>query len=436
MKTKYILILTSLIFSLFSCEMKDEIWGNTDSENEGIAQLALASEGNVSTVIVKGNYPDTDVDLTTYTIKIVNATTETVVKESSYSDLMDEGGNVKLTAGNYYILAYNYDGSSVGASERAYFLGKTEFQILAGKTTVVNTVCKSQTPKVALVLTDDFKTTFKDDYTITITNGANGSYVFNKTNITKNIFYSIPQDANSLFMTVKATTNSGVDIIQTYTITKPSNAEGGAAPLDGKDFFKIYIDPSDSPTIEVPSNNVELDIRVDLSTNDSEEIIEIPTGNITYNPSNPSIPTQPEGPENKGPITVTGLNVTYEVSASDDSDVPTVVVNLDVPNGIDKLLVKINSNDATFMGLLADPSLNLADEFDLADPGDRSVVLGELNLINPEDNIKGKTTYTFDITGFVPMLKLFSNSNNSFTMTVSDGVNEDVVGVLNINVVE
>ncbi|MEG2556064.1 MAG: hypothetical protein RSA53_08240, partial [Odoribacter sp.] len=59
-----------------------------------------------------------------------------------------------------------------------------------------------------------------------------------------------------------------------------------------------------------------------------------------------------------------------------------------------------------------------------------------IGLIAPNDPIKGKTAYLFDITSFMSMLSLFGAGDNTFTITVGDGVHQDVTGVLTVNVTQ
>jgi hypothetical protein len=345
---------------------------------------------------------------------------------------MQEGGKVKLAAGKYRVAAYNYEGSESAASERPFFHGQTEFQILAGKTTSVNTVCRLRNIMVALFLSENFKTMFKDTYAIMVTNGANGIYIFTKDNVDKKVYFCIPQNASSIHMSIKATTISGVDIIESYTITKPNNAENSAELVPG-DYFKININPGDEPSID-PVTKIEWDITVDLTMTETGTIIEIPTENIIQNPGGGG-----EG-NNKGAIDVTGLDKTYTLSVDMEETVPPIQVRLTVPNGIQKLLVKIESNNEEFEQTLV--GFGLDQEFDLANPGDLIGVLSGsledsegIGLIDANDPIKGKTSYLFDITHFMMLLKLYGLSEDTFTITVSDGINEDVSGVLWVNVV-
>ncbi len=432
MKLQYIILTLGLLFGFASCEMRNELKGNIDNlqVNEGIMQLSLSTNSDEPVVHVRSIFPAEDTDINNYTIKIVVSETEETVKECTYSSLLEDGGEVKLIAGKYKVIAYNYDGRDVSASERPFFLGQTEFQILPGKITDVTTTCRLQDIGVSLSLSEDFISEFKDDYTITVSNKSNGNYIFTKENINKKIYFSIPQNANSISVSIKATTKKEVEITESYNISKPANAENNQELQPG-DFFKINIDPGSEPSVDpVPVNKLKLNITVDLTMIETGVTIEIPTENIVEVPE-----------EKEDNIQTEGLNKTYNLSIDPNDQVPPIRVSLTVPNGIQKLLVRINSNNAAFMETLA--GFNLVQEFDLANPGDLLGVLSGsledlegIGLINANDPIKGKTSYVFDVTKFMTLLKLYGLSNNTFTITVADGANETVTGALNINIVD
>ncbi len=234
-------------------------------------------------------------------------------------------------------------------------------------------------------------------------------------------------------MSVKATTSTdGTDIAQSYTIPKPENSEN-SSKLENGDSFKVTINPGDNPVID-PVTKINLGITVDLTWTETGTTVEIPTENIVFNPGGDS----EGGDTNKGEMNVVGLDKTYSFVALSE-DVPTVKVDFSVPNGIKKLLVRINSDNEGFMGTLE--VFGLGGEFDLANPGDLLGVLSGsletqegIGLIDANDPIKDKTSYSFDVTSFMSLLGLYGASENTFTITVSDGINSDIQGDLKVNV--
>ena len=226
MKTNNYIILGLLALGFMACEMRDELKklpSKEDQQEEGWFTLDVVSNGQNQTT--KAAFDSKDVDATLYPVEIINMISGTTEHHyDSYADLLTQG-QVKLVTGKYKVVAYNYDGSNVNASERPWFRGETEFEILAGKTTKVNTICKLQNIAVTVGFTDNFKKQFQDDYAITVTNGEAGVKVFEKEQLGKTFFFKVPEKKNSVQLTVKATTTANTQIAQNYTVTKPADAK-------------------------------------------------------------------------------------------------------------------------------------------------------------------------------------------------------------------
>lgn len=435
MKANNYILLGLLALGFMACEMRDELKklpSKEDQQEEGWFTLDVASNGQNN--MTKASFDSKDVDPTLYPVEIINTISGiTVYHYDSYADLLSQG-QVKLAIGKYRVVAYNYDGSNVYASERPWFKGETEFEILAGKTTKVNTICKLQNIAVTIGFTDNFKKQFQDDYAITVTNGDAGVKVFEKEHLGKTFYFKVPEKKNSVQLTVKATTTTNTQIAQNYTVTKPADAEGNSNLLAG-DEFTVNIDAGDEPSVD-PTTRIELNITVDLTMNETGVTIEIPTENIVFegggSTTDPDVP-DPDVPGKDG-ITVTGLGETYTLPLAEGQK---VLVDISAPQGIDKLLVKIESDNEAFMGTL--DGLGLAEEFDIANPGDLFYVLSNslessegIGLIDPNDPILGKTSYQFDVTDFMTLLSLYGSSTNTFTLTIEDGVSEPVSGTLTV----
>lgn len=398
-----------------SCELRDELRSHHGlEENEGLMELTLEAKGQsgVSTkTLVDGQFDSKDVDVNNYTVRVVNSVSSIQAAEISYKDLMLQGGKLALTEGKYTVLAFNYDGANVDASTRPFFLGTANFQILPGKSIKVGTTCTLQNIEIGIKLDPAFLNDFNDDYTITVTNGEQGNHVFNKLNIDKKIYLKVPANpVNSLKATIKATTKAGDPIIAQAEISKPQDAEGGTALKPG-DSFIITLYPGSTPVTQY-----QLGITVDLTMTETNETIQIPTENIVFTPGTVEPPAEQD-------ITITGVPASYTLTEAKEK----AIVDINAPRGIQKLLVKIQSDNEGFNGTIA--GFGLAGQFDLANPGDLLPVLsgnleaGEgIGLIDPSDPILGKTQYTFDVRNFMTLLGLYGKGNYTFSIEVQDGV--------------
>lgn len=409
-----------LTWGLASCELRDELRGHGLEENEGYAELTFDTKtnGEVVTATTKatmdGTFDEADINPANYTIRVVNTESGAQVKEMTYQALTALNGKVALDEGKYRVEAFNYDGSSVNASARPFFKGTSNFQILPGSTTRVSTSCSLQNIEVGVKLSADFLNSFKDDYTVTVSNGEAGSWIFDKTNIDKKVYLKVPDTAiSSLDAVIKATTQVGDRIVTQISITKPADAEGGTQ-LKGGDSFLITLNPGSEPI-----TRYNLQVSVDLTMNETGATISIPTENIVFNESTGG------GEAGDESIVITGLPANYTLAEAQTN----AVIKFNVPRGIQNILVTISSNNDRFNSTIA--GLGLGGQFDLANPGEQEYVLthpldsGEgIGLLDPNDPVKGKTSYQFDVREFMSLLGLYGTGVYNFDITVKDGVEE------------
>lgn len=426
-----------------SCELKEELWGKGSSATSGQLQVALSNNSPVNEVtraestdngLKPGVFDKAEVDVNNYILDIVDQASGQVTKHGKVTDMGANNGNVTLTLeeGTYVAKAYNYDGADVSVSTRPYFMGTREFQILPGKTTNAPIVCKLQNIEVMISLAQSFTDSFKDDYSITVDNGAGAIQVFTKDNISTKYYYAVPENKNAIKVSVKATTKATEaaaeqNIVRSYTVTKPADAEGNTNLAAG-DAFIINLKEDGSML-----SYVDFSLSVDFSFADQEEIISIPTENIVFNDKGGGDePTPPAGDA----ITFTGLPAEYENPGDKGQS---VVVDMKVDKGIKNLFVTISSDNDSFFGTLE--GLGLDKEFDLANPGDLEYVLthslesGEgIGLLKEGEVVAGKTAYTFDVTTFMGLLGLYGNSVNTFSIRVVDAEGNEKAGDLKVTI--
>ena len=152
-------------------------------------------------------------------------------------------------------------------------------------------------------LSADFLNSFKDDYTVTVSNGEAGSWIFDKTNIDKKVYLKVPATAiSSLDAVIKATTQVGDRIVTQISITKPADAEGGTQ-LKGGDSFLITLNPGSEPI-----TRYNLQVSVDLTMNETGATISIPTENIVFNEGTGG------GEAGDESIVITGLPANYTLA--------------------------------------------------------------------------------------------------------------------------
>lgn len=262
------------VWTLTSCEMKDELKGKGAGETAGTVELGLSSvyngqiagraDGVVDNGGTTGNFAPDDVNVDKYTLVIKNTETQETVKEGIIGEMRNEDGSLKfvLPEGKYKAVAYNYDGAEVNVSERPYFMGQQTFSVQAAVTSKVDIPCKLACVEVELHLTEEFLSTFKDNYSIIVDNsdGANMEFTKAKGNVGKKFYFKTPQNKSSMNVSVKATTQTlGSFINVNCVITKPADAEGNSFLANG-DSFIVNLTPEG-----VTESHVTIGITVDLT---------------------------------------------------------------------------------------------------------------------------------------------------------------------------
>ena len=452
-QSKYIIIgCLSLMLGFSSCEMKDELLGDKETATQmGTLEVDLASVYNNGEIVIgragntatdngetEGSFSEEDTNVDNYTLIITNTDTQTEVEKGLVKDLKGEDGKLSfpLEAGKYNVKAYNYDGANVTTSERPYFEGSTDFTIEGGKGASVPLTCKLACIEVALKLTDSFKKAFKDDYAITVDNGDGASDVFTKDNIDTKLYFKTPANKNSLNVSVKATSKEGNPIDMKYNVQKPGDAEGNLANLEGGDAFLINLTEAGATDSYIQ----KIEISVDLTFTQDGSSFEIPFENIT---GEDITVTPPDGggtnpPSGENTLTVTGIPQTYNLTLT--GTVPEIAVHMETTEeGIKSLLVSIDSDNDTFLGLLA--GMSLGEPFDLCDleakPDTKSNLI-TVGLISEDSYAKlhsgSLKSYDFIVTQLVGLLPSTGlTGTHTFNLTISDGVTEKT-GALTVNV--
>lgn len=419
------------VWTLTSCEMKDELKGKGAGETAGTVELGLSSvyngqiagraDGVVDNGGTTGNFAPDDVNVDKYTLVIKNTETQETVKEGIIGEMRNEDGSLKfvLPEGKYKAVAYNYDGAEVNVSERPYFMGQQTFSVQAAVTSKVDIPCKLACVEVELHLTEEFLSTFKDDYSIIVDNsdGANMEFTKAKGNVGKKFYFKTPQNKSSMNVSVKATTQTlGSFINVNCVITKPADAEGNSFLANG-DSFVVSLTPEGAT-----ESHVTIGITVDLTFTEKGVSIKVPAENITFDDGGTT------DPEPSADITFEGLPAEYTCVAGDQTINGLKDVHILAPNGIKNLNVTISGTIEPFLGMVKLPST-----FDVCHLNEevKGVLIKTLNLITEEDytalNAGTCKDYTFKLGSLLTMIPALGENGvgvSTFNLSVSDGASQ------------
>lgn len=419
------------VWTLTSCEMKDELKGKGAGEAAGTVELGLSSvyngqiagraDGVVDNGGTTGNFAPDDVNVDKYTLVIKNTETQETVKEGIIGEMRNEDGSLKfvLPEGKYKAVAYNYDGAEVNVSERPYFMGQQTFSVQAAVTSKVDIPCKLACVEVELHLAEEFLSTFKDDYSIIVDNsdGANMEFTKAKGNVGKKFYFKTPQNKSSMNVSVKATTQTlGSFINVNCVITKPADAEGNSFLANG-DSFIVNLTPEGAT-----ESHVTIGITVDLTFTEKGVSIKVPAENITFDDGGTT------DPEPSADITFEGLPAEYTCVAGDQTINGLKDVHILAPNGIKNLNVTISGTIEPFLEMVKLPST-----FDVCHLNEevKGVLIKTLKLITEEDytalNAGTCKDYTFKLGSLLTMIPALGENGvgvSTFNLSVSDGASQ------------
>lgn len=435
------------LMAFTACDNNTDLYGDDlQSGKEGQLSLQLVNNAKVNELSRADEAQDNgtkpvvfdpaEVNVQNYELSVTNAG-GTAVLSGKVAELGGNNGSLtkSLPQGDYTVAAQNYDGSQVTVSTRPWFKGQTTGTVEPGKTTSMKVTCKLQNLQVKVALSQGFIDDFQDDYTITVDNGAGAIQTFTKDNVTGVYFFQVPAGKSSISVNVKATVKStGKAIIKNYTVTKPADAEGDRT-LKAGDAFVLNI-TSDTSML----SHIDFGMSVDFTFAEQEFTFNLDETEITFDESKD--PGQGGGEDpNPGPdepgdneIVITGLPKDY---TNPHTTGESVIVDFTVPAGIQNLFVTISSDNEGFSGTIA--GLGLAETFDLANLGDKEDLVtkpmdtGEgIGLMPPGTQVKGQTSFHFDVTSFMEPLALFGNGTSTFLIKVVDANGNSKEGALKV----
>ena len=403
---RFIFLALSAVMILSGCS-KEGNFNNIGGEY-GTVSIKLASDGRF--VTKSGE----NVDVNAFYVKIKQG--ETTVK--SYDRYSDMPNTIDIAPGSYTIEAGSAAAADAAWDQPVYY-GTQQFDVKAGDVLSLSVTCSLSNMKVTVTCTDNFFNEMEDDFEIAITNGK-GTLIYNKAKIEagESGYFSVGTLTIDLTAKRKGT---GDKIIDHRSISD------GAA----KDHFILNFDAVLTGEIGLGANGITLDYTL----NNREEHIIVPGEDET--------PVDPD-PEDEYLPTITGDGIGTPITISQSGSKPEKVdINIATLNGktISDILVSIAHTDVTFSGMIL--TMGLDGEFSIVNFDDengavrKTTLVEELKLIeDPEISpIKGQTSYTFGIGGFMEALSAFTGTA-SFEIKVIDSDNKEASATCTINIVE
>lgn len=430
MKNIFLICLTlmAVLFTFSACHSEKMETGATDVTG----QLSLASMKMEVDLKVDTVYPQSraGVDVSNFLLTIKNSQGEQV-EQYTYSEMPEI---ISLSVGTYTVVASSAEAATNGF-DVPFYTGSTEqFTIKENELTEVSALtCRLANVMISVEYDEELRKLMGEDVVTTVKIGDNSLDI--PSSETRKAYLIAPASAGSMDITLKGT----IDGESVTEVKRVENVQAGQYNI-----IKYVLSPVDDGNNSV-GGNLNIAINIDSSMTSSDETVGVNPGE---EPGIDDFPTDgaeepgdgdgdggdESGSEQNMP-TIVGTDFngnTFDIS----KDVLTVTkgqsvslsVTLLAPNKMAHVYVTIDSETLTENVLVG---VNLAKNFDLAEPGDLEAGLKGLGFPTGTDVI-GKEEIPFDITQFTSLLGIYGAANHNFIIRVVDQQGLEVTETLKI----
>lgn len=430
MKNIFLICLTlmAVLFTFSACHSEKMETGATDVTG----QLSLASMKMEVDLKVDTVYPQSraGVDVSNFLLTIKNSQGEQV-EQYTYSEMPEI---ISLPVGTYTVVASSAEAATNGF-DVPFYTGSTEqFTIKENELTEVSALtCRLANVMISVEYDEELRKLMGEDVVTTVKIGDHSLDI--PSSETRKAYLIAPASVSPMDITLKGT----IDGEFVTEVNRVDEVQAGQYNI-----IKYTLSPVDDGNNSV-GGNLNIAINVDSSMTSSDETVGVNPGE---EPGIDDFPTDggeepgdgdgdggdESGSEQNMP-TIVGTDFndkTFDIS----KDVLTVTkgqsvslsVTLLAPNKMAHVYVTIDSETLTEDVLVG---VNLAKNFDLAEPGDLEAGLKGLGFPTGTDVI-GKEKIPFDITQFTSLLGIYGAANHNFIIRVVDQQGLEVTETLKI----
>ena len=422
---------TALAFSVVSCE-KTAV--QKEEKKEGTFSLNLKAEEDFVTVGSTKAQTKATPSVADFSVELKNADGSYYKKWNSYSEIEDI---VSLPADSYTIKAANGT-LQEAAWEAPYFLGTRDFKVEIQELSSVQLTCRLANVKVTMGFSEDFLSQLKEVKAI-VSNGANGILEFSSTE-TRAGYFSVPQDGVITVTVIAKRVSNNATVQETLRLTA----------VEARQWHKINVGvaTSGSSSFELTIDDTLIEKEDDVYIPGGDDIIDNGGDNGNWG-EDPEQPTDPDKPAETAAPTITGASfngtafditktINISVAESEGCTLDVRIKTADNTITIQNLFITINA--PTIPDVMLE-QLGLLGEFDMAnlDPTSLTYITlsnEPINLINPNDPVKGKSDYTFSVGKFMSMLAQLNTGVSQFNIKVVDSKGKTTSATLSVNITE
>lgn len=430
MKNIFLICFTLMVvlFTFSACHSEKMETGTTDVTG----QLSLASMKMEVDLKVDTVYPQSraGVDVSNFLLTIKNSQGEQV-EQYTYSEMPEI---ISLPVGTYTVVASSAEAATNGF-DVPFYTGSTEqFTIKENELTEVSALtCRLANVMISVEYDEELRKLMGEDVVTTVKIGDNSLDI--PSSETRKAYLIAPASAGSMDITLKGT----IDGESVTEVKRVENVQAGQYNI-----IKYVLSPVDDGNNSV-GGNLNIAINIDSSMTSSDETVGVNPGE---EPGIDDFPTDggeepgdgdgdggdESGSEQNMPTIVgTDFNgkpfdISKDVLTVTKGQSVSLSVTLLAPNKMAHVYVTIDSETLTEDVLVG---VNLAKNFDLAEPGDLEAGLKGLGFPTGTDVI-GKEDIPFDITQFTSLLGIYGAANHNFIIRVVDQQGLEVTETLKI----
>lgn len=430
----------ALMAGLASCEMKDELLGDSVlSGDTGFLALNVAT-ANAST---KGTTDQVD----DFPVTITGKDVEYTKTYGSYAELKKEE-SIELPVGSFTIEAHSPVEFKDEMSE-PYYGGTKDITITKGVTSEEEVKCKIQNVKITMSYTAAFLETY-ESWTITVTDkkGHVRIYTQEDGNEPASVYWKLGDVVETIYIegtAVNKATNEEVTIYGTAKKTNLPGYEDDDNPaFVGGDELKIEANPVqvEGSTPGVEKEGIEINVSGFDSEKNEDILIDVEQG--TNTPGEGGEDGDGDGEETPDPQPGEGPTISfpqsmYTLPADAEKNADATIT---AEAGLKSVEVKIISGNESFsdaLGLLVESGIDFSKGVDLVD---NKPLEGVIGIIAPGLKVPaaGAFDYIFPVGSFFTTLSDIGLTTESdghvFEITVTDMNDKTISGRLSVIVTE
>ncbi|MCM1377793.1 MAG: DUF4493 domain-containing protein [Prevotella sp.] len=316
---------------------------------------------------------------------------------------------VTLPVGSYTVRA-SYGENLPAAWENPYYKGESTFSVEADEITesIDPIVCSLSNVRVSIAFDKGLLDNMGDDAKVTVKIGDTGSLDYTKEDTEKSGYFAYVEESHTLAATFNGT-------VEGYPSSETKAYDNVQPGMHYRITFRLHQAGEEDPgeingTLNVDASVEVVDMNQDIIPDDDiiEDDMRPIEGNDEPTPGpGPNDPvTTPPALTAKAPLSFDTPNI-----ITDDME---CVFYLHSEFGIDELKVVIDSDTLDHTEL---SNVGLTDKLDLVNPGEFAEALSGLGF---PINVKGEKDLEFNLTQFMPLLKVLGAGDSSFILTIKD----------------